>query len=209
MPAFAQVAQYAHTGYTDSNPLYGFQAVKATIAVVPVAIADGHIAVYCGIDDGIQLMWVQVGWGRESGQTISPPYYEYQSETGAWSTPIELGTSTAPSSASYEIVRAGSYLLIYVNGSVQRTLNWSDFDARKMCKAAYVGETYGAGCNHIGSPTSHCEISNISTQTLGVGYYESALLASSRNTVCCGDRGKSGSSFSFWDKRLINVTTCP
>lgn len=211
-----------YAGYTDINNA-GYEGVKATIEVVPTAVGSLGVSVWCGIDDGAPFplkIWIQSGWLRDAGFPSPRGYYEYHKEFTA-----ESGTKifiAGPVAGLYEVERVYDLVVIRGSGVVWGTLYWSDFDAdnsnHKMCRAQYGAEIHDDPSDHVpGDPYyGNCDFTNVYTRAVGGGYSFAwlgqeicASIDWPFNCPLCYVINKTGNSFSFRDKRLLNETTCP
>lgn len=209
-PSEARARKY--NAFMDVNAL-GYDAVKATIGVVPTTLVD-HVSIWCGIDDGRPVepgMWIQHGWIRYSADANPRFYYEYKNENGI-KVIIPYGTAFT---TEFEVVRESGLVSIKSGGLVQNVLFWSDFDHHKMCKAQYGAEIHADPGDHCpGTSSVSCDFTGVSVRAIGSGYSTASLQYNIYQNhpqlfPTCADYWGLFGSFSIWDLRALNVTSCP
>jgi hypothetical protein len=202
----------------DLNNATGFDAVKATIEVVPVSILNTNgFSVWCGIDAGKTPAafnsWLQAGWrwrsqGFPQHGLTGQGYYEYVTESLFQSYPVEVGDA---STGSYGVERHGWYVDFYVGGLLEYVHEWEAFDEVKLCHAMYGAEVHADPIDHVpGTQTAHCHISNVQIRAYGNWFsapFEYSL--TSPDQPSCFGMTVSLNNMEIWDRRGLLQSLCP
>jgi hypothetical protein len=208
-------AQRTYAIFIDQDLANGFDGVSADIEVVPASLMNlVGFSVWCGIDSGDPVhlnSWLQTGWRWRTGYAAGQAYYEFVTETGFQSYPIERGIAIT---GEYKVELSGNSVDFHIGrGGAEASQPFSFFDGRQFCRAAYGAEIHRDPIDHVpGTPTSHCHLWNVQLRVLYYPSWDAAPLAfmpGLADRPSCWNYTYAANNFEIWDKRGLLDIVCP